>query len=156
MRISRSFVALTLSIALFTVFISGCIGAADNKSTVSADSAMGQIDTGLAKGPVFVEFGASWCEWCTKEKPIVEGLSQEYPGITFINVDTDNDTELAQDFYVNAIPQMNLIVRKNTNGSYLYIDATGEATADRKKSAIIGYTEQDQLKPILDAALKAR
>lgn len=151
-------IPLTLCIVLALVLMAGCVSlpVKVSISTPSPDPVMGQYDTDLANGPVFIEFGASWCGWCSKEKPIVDNLTTEYPGVKFYGVDTDNGGDLVKAFYVSGIPQMNVIAMKNADGTYLYIDPYGKATADRKKSAIIGYTETSQLKQVLDAALEAR
>ena len=90
------------------------------------------------------------------DKERLKKLSGEYPGISFIDVNVDENGSLADAFYVNGIPQMDLIVRKNPDGSYLYVDIEGKAIGDRKKSAIVGYREKEALKTALDAAVRAR
>lgn len=117
---------------------------------------MSAIDEALATGPAFVEFGAEWCGWCTKEEPIVEQLSTEYPGIAFYSVDVDESPGLSGEFYVKGIPQMALVVKKNPDGSYLYVAPSGSTSSDRYKSRILGYQKYDTLKPLMDAALAAR
>jgi thioredoxin 1 len=144
-------IALVVLIAL----VAGCVACPLLKPQDSSGP-MNEIDAALEKGPVFVEFGAPWCGWCTAQKPIVDELSGEYPGISFIDVNVDENGSLADAFYVNGIPQMDLIVRKNPDGSYLYVDIEGKATSDRKKSAIVGYREKEALKTALDAAVRAR
>lgn len=153
---------LIICLACIVIFLSGCTGndkaavtptPANNASTVNT---MGDVDALLQKGPVFVEFGAAWCTWCTKEQPIIDDLKPNYPGITFVHVDTDENDVLPDAFAVSGIPQMDLIVSKNSDGSYTYIDPYGKKTNDRMSSRIIGYTEQDTLKGLLDAATAAR
>jgi thioredoxin 1 len=144
-------VVLVILIAL----VAGCVACPPLKPQDSSGT-MKEIDAALEKGPVFIEFGAPWCSWCTAQKPIVEELSNEYPGVSFIDVNTDENGSLADAFYVNGIPQMDLIVKKNPDGSYLYVDINGKTTSDRKKSAIVGYTEKEALKTALDAAVRAR
>ena len=158
---SNGFLPMVLStffIVLALVLMAGCVGLPLKAatSTPTADPVMGQFDADLANGPVFIEFGAPWCEWCTKEKPIIDNLTTEYPGVKFYSIDTDNGGDIEKAFYVNGIPQMNVIAGKNADGTYLYIDPYGKATADRKKSGIIGYTETGQLEQVLDAALESR
>lgn len=156
-----SYVMFILGIGLLFL-ISGCIGQPSKASPSPAgvsptvDPVMGQIDASLEKGPVFIEFGAPWCSWCEKQKPILNNLTNEYPGVYFYSVNTDENQELPDAFYVNGIPQMNMIAKKNADGTYLYIDPYGKPTADRRKSAIIGYTPIDQLRPVFDAAWEAR
>jgi thiol-disulfide isomerase/thioredoxin len=122
----------------------------------SGPADMTAIDAALEKGPVFIEFGAEWCGWCEVQQPIVEELMAEYPGVTFMDIDVDRNASLADAFYVNGIPQMNVIVNKSSNGTYQYVDVDGQATGDRKKSAIVGYHEKPDLKKALDAAVVAR
>ncbi len=139
----------------FIVLVAGCACCPPQESGGGSGS-MEEIDAALERGPVFVEFGAPRCGWCTLQKPIVEELSGEYPGVTFMDVDVDANGSLADAFYVNGIPQMNLIVQKSPDGSYLYVDINGKATNDRKKSAIVGYRGKEALKVALDAAVRAR
>ncbi len=145
---------LILLVVMMALLASGCV--VSGPKAGNSDAAMAGIDAALAKGPVFVDFGAPWCGWCTKEEPIIEELKAEYPGVTFIAVDVDENTTLADAFYVNGIPQMDVIVEKNADGSYLYADVSGRTTNSRKASAIVGYREKPELKTALDAAVKAR
>ena len=151
-------ILLIFCVLIVLVLMAGCVGTPvkTSSSAPSTDPVMEQFDADLTSGPVFVEFGASWCDWCVKEKPVVDNLTKEYPGVKFYSIDTDSDEDLANAFYVNGIPEMNVIVAKNTDGTYLYIYPYGKTTNDRKKSGIIGYTEAGPLRQVLDAALKAR
>jgi len=157
---------LFIIIACTVLLVSGCCSfcSGTNMATVtptpaagaSPVSTMGDIDTLLQKGPVFVEFGATWCTWCTQEQPIIDSLKKNYTGITFVHVDTDENSVLPDAFSVDGIPQMDIIVNKTADGSYTYIDPYGKTTNDRTSSRIIGYTDQDTLKSLLDAAAAAR
>lgn len=123
---------------------------------VQADAKMSEIDTALGRGPVFVEFGATWCYWCGLEAPVVDNLSANFSGVIFLDIDTDENAGLAEDFYVEGVPQMNIIVKKNGDGSYLYVDPSGKMTTDRYASRLRGYREYDELEPLLEAAVAAR
>lgn len=114
------------------------------------------VDAALVSGPAFIEFGAVWCHWCQVEKPITEQLSKDYPGVAFFSVDTDSSPGFARAFYVSSIPQMAIVVKKNSDGGYLYVGPDGKTGTDRYKARIVGYRTYDQLKPLLDAALAAR
>ncbi len=117
---------------------------------------MGDIDAALAARPVLVELGASWCDWCQKEKPVLRGLAGQYGGMAFLYADVDQNRALADAFYVSSVPQLEIIVRKNGDGSYLYIGPDGRTTTDRYASRIIGYQEASALTPLINAALAAR
>ncbi len=117
---------------------------------------MGDIDAALASRPVLLELGASWCDWCQKEKPVLRGLAGQYGNMAFLYADVDQCKSLTSYFYVSSVPQLEIIVRKNADGSYLYIGPDGKTTTDRSKSRIIGYQEADALIPLINAALAAR
>ena len=152
-KYKAGFILVALVLVTLTA---GCTTSAKPGVNATPDPVMGDIDTALTGGPVFVEFGAPWCQYCVEEKPIIEELKKEYTGVTFMDVNTDENNALPEAFYVDGIPQMDLIVKKNPDGSYLYVDVYGKATGDRKRSAIIGFTEKADLKTALDAALQAR
>jgi thioredoxin 1 len=145
---------LAVLMVIVALIAGGCISSRQQVQD-RPDAVMGSVDEALDRGPVFIEFGASWCYWCGQEKPVIDQLKTEYPGVTFLDVDTGVNGSLADSFYVNGIPQMNIIVKKNADGSYLYVDAGGNATTDRKRSAIIGYTEKGPLEMALNGAVKA-
>jgi thioredoxin 1 len=117
---------------------------------------MGEIDSALASGPVVVELGAAWCDWCQKEKPVMRSLAGQYPNVAFMDVDIDQSKALKDAFYVSSVPQLEVIVKKNADGSYLYIDPNGATTTDKSRSRIVGYQEEGQLKPLVNAAVAAR
>jgi thioredoxin 1 len=144
---------LVLAVIALAVLAAGCT---TQNAPAGQDSVMKDIDAALVNGPVFVEFGAPWCSWCNLQKPLVEDIEKDYPGVTFMDVNADENGALAKAFYVNGIPQMNVIVKKNPDGSYLYAAVDGSTMSDRKRSAIIGYTEKPGLKKALDAAVSAR
>lgn len=144
---------LIIVIIVLSLLASGCI-CCGQKADNSA--AMAPVDAALVTGPVFVEFGAEWCSWCTVEAPVIEELKAEYPNVTFMEVDIDKNGTLADAFYVSSVPQMNVIVNKTQNGSYLYADVSGRITESRRSSAIVGYREEPELKKALDAAVSKR
>ena len=115
---------------------------------------MAPIDEALVNGPVFIEFGATWCSWCAVQAPIIEELKAEYPNVTFMYVDIDQNGALADAFYVSSVPWMVVIVNKTGNGSYSYADASGQISESRASSAIVGYHEKPVLKKALDAAVQ--
>jgi thioredoxin 1 len=117
---------------------------------------MGEVDAALASRPVLMELGASWCDWCQKEKPVLRGLAGQYPNVAFLDVDVDQSKSMADAFYVSSVPQLEIIVKKNPDGSYLYIGPDGKTTTDRVKSRIVGYQEAGALTPLINAALAAR
>ncbi|OPY27979.1 MAG: thioredoxin 2 [Methanocella sp. PtaU1.Bin125] len=142
---------VVLAIALSSSAGTGCTGI-DTSGNSKAD----EIDYALRDGPVLVEFGAAWCGWCGEQQPVIESLSRNITGVTFISVDVDVNASLADEYYVEGVPQMNLIVKKNDDGSYVYVDRSGRSTTDRFRSRLVGFMEYDELKPLVEAALAVR
>lgn len=55
--------------------------------------------------PVFLDFWAPWCGFCTQLMPTVEKLSADYADkIKFGKINIDEEPELAQKFGVMSIP----------------------------------------------------
>ena len=117
---------------------------------------MGEIDSALSSGPVVLELGAAWCDWCQKEKPVLRGLAGQYGNVAFLYADVDRSGALKDAFYVTSVPQLAVIVKKNPDGSYLYVGPDGSTTSDRYRSRIVGYQDAGQLTPLINAALAAR
>ncbi len=147
-------IRLAVILIAASLLVSGCICCGGQNADYSA--AMAPVDAALVTGPVFIEFGAEWCSWCTVQAPIIEELKAEYPNVTFMSVDIDKNGSLADAFYVSSVPQMNVIVNKTGNGSYIYADVSGRMTESRRSSAIVGYHEKPDLKNVLDAAVAKR
>lgn len=55
--------------------------------------------------PVFLDFWAPWCGFCTQLMPTVEELSSDYGDkMKFGKINIDEEPELAQKFGVMSIP----------------------------------------------------
>jgi peroxiredoxin len=48
-----------------------------------------QLSKVLEKGPVLIDFWATWCTPCTKELPRLDELQKKYPGVTFLAITVD-------------------------------------------------------------------
>ena len=52
----------------------------------------------------FIKYSAQWCGPCRTLAPIVEGLKSKAPGVTFVNVDVDEQSDVASAAGVRNIP----------------------------------------------------
>ena len=60
----------------------------------------------ISMGDVLVDFFATWCGPCKMLSPVLEELDKEGFPVQIIKIDTDELTELAIEFGVQAIPTL--------------------------------------------------
>lgn len=60
----------------------------------------------ISKGDVLLDFYATWCGPCKMLAPVLEQLDQEGFPVQIVKVDTDEATELAIAYGVQAIPTL--------------------------------------------------
>ncbi len=63
-------------------------------------------ETILGNETVLIDFWAEWCGPCRMFGPIYEQVSEEYPGVVFAKVDTEDQPELAATFNIRSIPTL--------------------------------------------------
>ena len=55
-------------------------------------------------GPVVLEFGAEWCEFCRATQPLLASLLQEFPAARHIRVEDGKGKPLGRSFQVKLWP----------------------------------------------------
>ncbi len=73
-----------------------------------------------------------------------------------MDVDVDVNKQMQNLFNVGSIPQIEVIVKKNPDGSYLYIAPNGASTTNMENSKIYGNGDAGQLTPLINKAVAAR
>lgn len=64
------------------------------------------------KNLVVLDFWAEWCGPCKTFSPVFEQVSERYPQAIFGKIDVEEQSELAADFNIRAIPTI-MILRQN-------------------------------------------
>lgn len=114
---------------------------------------LGQVNTSLQEGPVFLKLGAEWCPLCQSMKPITKELAAEYEGkATIMSVDLDRNPELGTYFGVEHIPDSFVIVGIE-DGEYIYMQEDGNVSKDRSQARIVGLKDKQVFEKLLDLAL---
>ena len=60
----------------------------------------------VASGLVLVDFWAPWCGPCRMQIPILDQVAEKLPAVKIGKVNVDENSELAVQFGVNAIPYL--------------------------------------------------
>ena len=55
---------------------------------------------------VIVDFWAPWCGPCRMFAPTFEAVSEQYPGVVFAKLNTEDQQELAAAFNIRSIPTL--------------------------------------------------
>jgi thiol-disulfide isomerase/thioredoxin len=157
MTAKKLVILAVLAIIACSAVLTGTMAMAQQAQQPAAPASvsMSDIDSALAKGPVFVEFETAGCHYCQQQLPISQQLQSDYSGkVTFFFVDANQNHDLANTFQVTMVPQMDVIVSK-TGSTYTYMGPSGKSDSI-SSSRFIGLTQRDDLKTALDAALQAR
>lgn len=62
-------------------------------------------------GKVLVKFGAPWCAPCKTFNPVLEEYSVKHPEILVLEIDIDEDIEVAKKYGVNSLPTIILFFK---------------------------------------------
>ncbi|MCC6125238.1 MAG: thioredoxin [Pirellulales bacterium] len=82
--------------------------------------------------PVLVDFYADWCGPCRQMEPILAAFAKENPGVKVVQVNVDENGELADRYHIQSIPHF-MVFKK------------GKMTAQQ-----LGGMEKAELKALID------
>ncbi|MEA3294406.1 MAG: thioredoxin family protein [Euryarchaeota archaeon] len=151
-----------LLIVFLTVLISlcGCVDQEPVTPVISNElitvNSTQDIDLLLQQSPVFIEIGAQRCPSCREQEPIITELIALYGNqVKFVYIDSDKQSQLATQFNVYYIPDMTVIVKKDSKG-YNYVTRYGTQTYDRREAMMIGFTPKEVLEVPIKQAIKLK
>ena len=75
-------------------------------------NSVGQFNEEVKQGKVLVDFFATWCGPCKMLSPVLEEVDKEgsVPGLKILKVDVDENSDLAAQFGIQAVPSLFLLV----------------------------------------------
>ena len=57
------------------------------------------------------KFSASWCGPCKMLAPIMEGIKPKFKNVNFVNIDVDQQFEVASKYGIRSVPTV--VIEKN-------------------------------------------
>lgn len=78
-----------------------------------------------AKGPIVLDFWASWCGPCISQKPIIDKIAEDMKGkVKIVAVEVDKSPQAAGKFNVMSVPT--IIILKDGEVKAQYTGVLGE------------------------------
>lgn len=80
-----------------------------------------------ASKPVLLDFWAPWCTYCRRIEPSVEKIAEQYQDTIITGkVNVDEESELAIEYKVTAIPTLILLKEGKVAGTIVAPDSKGK------------------------------
>jgi len=73
---------------------------------MNQDNPMERADIDRISGPVVVEFGAGWCEYCQAAQPIITAALLLHPNVVHIKIEDGKGQRLGRTFAVKLWPTL--------------------------------------------------
>jgi thioredoxin 1 len=68
-----------------------------------------EFESETKDGTTLIDFSATWCGPCKMLAPVLAQVSENINDVKFLNVDIDDDQDLAAQFNVQAVPTLVLL-----------------------------------------------
>lgn len=95
-----------------------------------------QADT-VKNMPMVLDFSATWCGPCRMFAPVFHAVEKDYEGtVKFLTVDIDQNSELAQQFRVEAVPTI-VFLSPDGREQQRFTGAPDEATFRQAVDALL-------------------
>ena len=108
---------------LLALLLAGCRNAQFFPGTPAQESRLEHVTAATFEDrvlkcdkPVLVDFYAEWCGPCKKLEPLLEDFSDEHAEIRVVQVNVDENADLARRYGVKAMPTL-LVIRDGQEAS---------------------------------------
>ena len=67
----------------------------------------------MSSKPMVIDFFATWCGPCKELAPILDNIEKNHKGdVIFKRIDVDQESDLAQEFHIEAVPTLMFVTPK--------------------------------------------
>jgi len=95
-----------------------------------------EFDDSFKNGVSLIDFSANWCAPCKAQKPIIKNVAAKFKNrASIIEVDIDNNRDLATKFMVQSIPT--LIIFKNGKEIKRFVGLQTENTISKSLENVL-------------------
>ena len=96
----------------------------------------GEFTEFIKEGTVLIDFYADWCMPCVMMGPIVEDMSEKFPGkMKFAKVNIEDSPEIANRFNVSSIP--NFIIFKDGKVVEQFVGGMDEENFEERLNSVL-------------------
>jgi thioredoxin 1 len=82
---------------------------------------------------VICDFSATWCGPCKMLEPVLKKLENAYPGVVFVNVDIDENSELSDRYKVQAVPTVFFVKKGKVTKKVVGVESYESLSKHAKK-----------------------
>ncbi|UDM32577.1 thioredoxin family protein [Lentilactobacillus laojiaonis] len=98
--------------------------------TLSKETTMEQLTQEISSGKTMLFFTAGWCPDCRFIKPFMPEIEEEFKDYKFIEVDRDDNMDLAIEFNIFGIPSFIAFENGKEIGRYVNKDRKTKAQVE--------------------------
>jgi thioredoxin 1 len=106
--VAGAVVVIVIALIAYFAWRSGAGGGAGSASHVLPQVRASDFGAEVLKAdkPVLVDFYADWCGPCKMMEPVLVEFARETPGVKVVQVNVDDESGIAREYNISAIPAL--------------------------------------------------